>query len=541
MMSTRRALRSEPGINLLLTFDADGVRVLRAGRIRHAPRTGLRAPLLSRESAPDAELPASEFALYVLDRHGAVLERFAYPYWLDEYFDRPGEKHRGELVGPPGRFADGIRMWRFPLAPDAAFLYLVRSDVRRSEPEKGLAFEQQALAMFWICGTPAPPQPPFPPPPPPLPDLAPPRLIPLPILENPFVVMPQPSFSPGGKILGPPVPVVVSGAIDSCFNIVVVGDGFADADMADYDARVRALFCGPATSSEVGTYTPACASGGANAAACPGLRHLSPFSKIWDRVNVWSVRTQSTQSGITIPGCGHADCSQPVLKSTYYEVEGCFNKPYPGYTGAADPTRIVTAASLAVPPEYQHLIIVISNFKYYGGRAVPGEGMAFVTMDPAGMSDWVRLVSHECGHVIGNLAEERIVCKHKDGSPLQPNQAPKRDVQGATVWWKCLAKADDLDAQGQFKAIHRYGGPMDANGQPVMGAGLYGMLGAFWGCQNITGQVDTPLNCDSYDDVRGQDFFRPMAECRMRWLTMEFCRVCDYEITSRILDTCGVW
>ena len=67
MMSTRRALRSEPGISLLLTFDADGVRVLRAGRIRHAPRTGLRAPLLSRESAPGAELPASEFALYVLD------------------------------------------------------------------------------------------------------------------------------------------------------------------------------------------------------------------------------------------------------------------------------------------------------------------------------------------------------------------------------------------------------------------------------------------------------------------------------------------
>ena len=167
--------------------------------------------------------------------------------------------------------------------------------------------------------------------------------------------------------------------------------------------------------------------------------------------------------------------------------------------------------------------------------------MTFVTMDPAGMSDWVRLVSHECGHVIGNLAEERIVCKHRDGSPFQPNQAPEGDVQGAMVWWKCLAKADDLDAQGQFKAIHRYGGPMDANGQPVMGAGLYGMLGAFWGCQNITGEVDTPLNCDSYDDVRGQDFYRPMAECRMRWLNMEFCRVCDYEITSRILDTCGVW
>ena len=32
-----------------------------------------------------------------------------------------------------------------------------------------------------------------------------------------------------------------------------------------------------------------------------------------------------------------------------------------------------------------------------------------------------------------------------------------------------------------------------------------------------------------------------MAECRMRWLTMEFCTVCDYEITSRVLDACGVW
>jgi hypothetical protein len=121
-------------------------------------------------------------------------------------------------------------------------------------------------------------------------------------------------------------------------------------------------------------------------------------------------------------------------------------------------------------------------------------------------------------------------------------------VDGNSVRWKCLARASEL-GNGQFKAIHRCGDPLyppspfnpldPLVGQPVMHpASLYGMLGAFWGCQNFDLGQTPDLNCDDRRDSRGANFFRPMAECRMRKLNYTFCRVCEAVITHRITELC---
>ena len=311
---------------------------------------------------------------------------------------------------------------------------------------------------------------------------------------------------------------------------------------------MRRLFCGPATWPEVGHYTPPCAVGAPGGGACPGLRHISPFSKIWDLVNVWSVRAASTDSGITLTQCGYAGsacagfCAQDVPRRTIYRTAACYHKPYPGYVGTDLPQLIKDAGERAVPRALLHLVIVIANHDCYGGRAVPEQGMLFVTLNPAAPLDWTRIVAHECGHTIGKLAEERVVCKQRINEPCQPNQATRSDVDAGTVWWKQLARAAEVDGAGAFRATHHFGQPLTAAGQPASvgpNNAYYGMLGAFWGCQN-TLCADDQLGCVQPQDPRGKDFYRPMAECRMRGLDMEFCAVCDYVIAARMLAECGI-
>jgi hypothetical protein len=274
---------------------------------------------------------------------------------------------------------------------------------------------------------------------------------------------------------------------------------------------------------------------------------MAPFKSVWGLINVWSIRTASTDSGISIPGCPqstHPDCVTPCHKRTYYQVEGCFgDTPYPGYVGIAkrNQIRIREAAASAVPIEYVHLILVIANYDKYGGSAFPKQGLAFATMgDGTDLDEWVQLAAHECAHVIGDLAEERIVCVPKNPVARYPNQARAEDVDNNAVWWKTLAKARELQ-NGEFKAIHRYTDPLDTyTGQPDMTPSkLYSMLGAFWGCQNFDADQATDVGCNKYSDTRGRNFFRPMAECRMRKLRFDFCRACGATLASRIKETCA--
>jgi hypothetical protein len=66
-----------------------------------------------------------------------------------------------------------------------------------------------------------------------------------------------------------------------------------------------------------------------------------------------------------------------------------------------------------------------------------------------------------------------------------------------------------------------------------MDPSVAGMLGAYWGCQSS--EPPDPPGCANYHDDRASSFYRPMAECKMRRLRYEFCRVCASRIAEAIL------
>ena len=94
-------------------------------------------------------------------------------------------------------------------------------------------------------------------------------------------------------------------------------------------------------------------------------------------------------------------------------------------------------------------------------------------------------------------------------------------------------RSGELDASNAFKAVHVLGDPADADCQPTMPPANLGMLGLYWGCQDS--DPPDPEGCVNYCDNRAGTFYRPMAECKMRRLKYEFCRVCSGKISAAIL------
>jgi hypothetical protein len=83
--------------------------------------------------------------------------------------------------------------------------------------------------------------------------------------------------------------------------------------------------------------------------------------------------------------------------------------------------------------------------------------------------------------------------------------------------------------------VHVVSDPYDADNEPLLAPGLGGMLGVFWGCQDID-PTSAPASgsCDPYQDPRGAPFYRPMAACKMRKSKAPFCRVCEFKLAEAI-------
>jgi hypothetical protein len=293
------------------------------------------------------------------------------------------------------------------------------------------------------------------------------------------------------------------------FNIVILGDGFAVADMPVFDTYAllvkKALTTG------------------------------KPFASLANRINVHKVSVVSTDSGISnCPTCGSA-----MLKDTYFKTTGCWNgSPSGTFVGTASSERIYDAVETVIPQHDAHLVVTIVNCRHYGGSAPPELGMVFLTLPDLPVHTkkmFINLAKHESAHVIAKLCEEYNPCNKRDPLRSYPNEATQAELDAGTVSWKHLALPSELDAKGQFKVIHRHGDPKTAACQPALTAAKLRSLGAFWGCHNgsppRTAADTTPLDrCDA----RGKPFYRAMADCRMRNIQSEFCRVCSSLISEHI-------
>ena len=314
-----------------------------------------------------------------------------------------------------------------------------------------------------------------------------------------------------GSIVDTPT-IVNHGSPAQRFDIVILAEGFQQRHLKLFDAKAKLL--------------------------ADRLLAMPPFDGVAHLINVHTVRTISTDAGVSgFPG-------PSVQKKTFYNFTGGFFVPGlasspPSFMGTRRPEVILDAAGRIAPVETLELFIVLVNVKARTASAFPDQQLA-VTGLHSSTADLVNLTAHECGHAIARTAEEYIDCDGPTPGRTYRNQVTEDQRLAGDVWWKSLAKPSELDAAGNFRAVHRYGDAgvhFTATLQtPVFDAkpSLNGKLGLYWGCQDIDTNAPAPPMCDQYLEARGRGYYRSMAACKMRQPKSPFCRVCSALIVERI-------
>jgi len=317
-------------------------------------------------------------------------------------------------------------------------------------------------------------------------------------------------MSSNGFIVNAPT-IVDHGDPARRFDIVILGEGFTQGALGRFDEMAELL--------------------------ADRLLSMPPFADVADLINVHTVRTVSTDRGISqFP-------DRKVKKKTFYGVVGHFDAPGlgktpPSFLGTHSPERILAAAERVAPLETLELFIVLVNVKAMAASAFPDQQLALTGLHRSN-ADLVNYTAHEVGHAIARTAEEY---QDQDGpipGRIYLNRTTETDRLAGTVWWKSLAKPSELTAAGHFKAVHMFGDPdvhfTETRQTPIFENGrqaLNGSLGLYWGCQDIDPAL--PGEPDPWQDARGKNYYRAMATCKMRTIESPFCRVCSALIEDRI-------
>jgi len=285
------------------------------------------------------------------------------------------------------------------------------------------------------------------------------------------------------------------------------------------------------------------------------------------------VHSVSAESGVT-------NCTADTKRDTYYKVEADFDHekcPNPGNLGTNSPEIVQDVLECIAPAEEIEVALILANCPLdYGGRAFENLDLAILPRitDP---SVSVNVAAHELAHVTANLGEEYIsCCVPTDPTDIHSylNIVTEEQRQNHDVWWRSLAYAAELDANGWFLAQHLSGPSYDPNWS--------NLLGLFWGAQyvdiwrepqvilgtRLVNIIPTDLPCDMtlvdqcIDDClcegcepagccrecapdacatcptkeceQAHGYFRPMDECRMRFASSNFCRACAGAIADAI-------
>ena len=201
----------------------------------------------------------------------------------------------------------------------------------------------------------------------------------------------------------------------------------------------------------------------------------TPYQQYQNFFNFYAIKVPSTDSGADHPGNASDEASspaQPVLVANTY-----FNSTF-DYAGthrlmvAQDGAAINNVLAANFPTYNQ--AVVLTNSTYYGGS---GGAVAAATVDPS--SNEVAI--HEIGHSFANLADEYEI----DGQGEKPNRTT--NTNPATVKWK-----------------------------------------NWLGYNNGTGAIGI------YDIGVAGGWQRPHQNCKMRFLGVPFCSVCQEAFINKI-------
>jgi len=190
---------------------------------------------------------------------------------------------------------------------------------------------------------------------------------------------------------------------EHAYNVVILGDGFAEHEQAKFadwsDLLVRAMSCECALNKPTDFE---CRSGD------------EVIKTPWEKMNVYRAFAVSPDSGID--GCP-CDCQGHC---TYFGVQG--NWPTtsggvssPTFCGTPYPEKMMAVAKALLGEDRANLIVVLVNCHLSGGSAPMDQPAMFVTLGDGSCKSpkdraqqFVDIALHEMGHKIANLADEYI-------------------------------------------------------------------------------------------------------------------------------------
>lgn len=162
-----------------------------------------------------------------------------------------------------------------------------------------------------------------------------------------------------------------AGPQDNRINVVILGDGFTEAEMPKFAAEAKKF--------------------------ADFFRTHEPYDKYQDYFNFFAIRTPSKESGITNPGTApDAYPDQPVeTRETFFGVS--FGEAI--HRLLAITKREAYSDLLATHFPAFDMVIMLANTQYYGGA---GGGVAIFSLQKNSNNVGV----HEVGHTLANLADE---------------------------------------------------------------------------------------------------------------------------------------
>jgi hypothetical protein len=200
-----------------------------------------------------------------------------------------------------------------------------------------------------------------------------------------------------------PIPIRVSGPSPQKVDLLIIGDGYTQAEMNKFEADARRL--------------------------SQHLFEVSPFRERAADFNVWALAVPTVESGVSRPSSGVHHAS-PL--GTRYDIFGSER-----YVLTLDNRALRDIAQHA---PYEFIEILVNN-DTYGGGGIFGQ---FSTA--AAGNDWANyLFVHEFGHHFAGLADEYYTSPVSYQSsanrmePWEPNVTALRDP--ATLKWKQHVKA----------------------------------------------------------------------------------------------------